>query len=245
VIYFIITLKSKSVSADFSYVSTCAMQLLIHLIENTSESKIILARHELPYRFVQNERIIDLNCSDLPIPEGKDQMMVDKVMKLNRAYAFVKDQGYGTTMQIDYDDLISSEFLRFFDSHNMEQGEAYYIQKGYIFPAGSRWIYLDNNLYLRCGSTWIIRWRVEDFSAAEDGTANVIRWGHHELYNKLNALQFKLTACTKPSCLYRTDHAENHSGIKWQGWHGKKRFLKDLVRMRFLSKSKRHEFGIN
>ena len=244
-IYFIITLKSKQISNDFAFVSNCVTKLIAHLLSNSNDQcKVILTRHELPFGFKTHERLIDLDCSNLPVPFDKQEMMVDKVSKLERAYEFVKKNGYGVTMQIDYDDSISLNLLQFLFTLKISLAEAYYLQRGYVYPEGSAWVYVDDNIYRRCGSTWIVHWRAEDFEPDSNGVKNVLKWGHHDLFDNLPKVGFTVRGYYSLSCLYRTDNGENHSDIRWKGWHGKKRFVRDLLSIRFFSKAKRNEFGV-
>jgi hypothetical protein len=118
-------------------------------------------------------------------------------------------------MIVDDDDLVHRKIVSFVSSHVGSNG--WYLDKGYIWPDGSAWLYRIRNFSELCGTSHIIR--ADLYNVPQQGmeTDSYIRlWlgSHRFIQGILSSNGTPLELLPFPGAVYRVNHSENHSGAK-------------------------------
>jgi NAD-dependent dihydropyrimidine dehydrogenase PreA subunit len=162
---FIVPVKSKTVTSDWTYFS-CLVNRSINSICNQSNTnfKVIVSCHEIPEtKFNDDSRveflkvgfsppILKKNAADKWIKEA------DKGKKIKFAADYAMRIGASYVMTVDSDDCISNKICEFVCNKGNDSISGWYVKKGYLYPEGKRYLYLNlKNFHTLCGSCVIIK----------------------------------------------------------------------------------------
>lgn len=207
---FIVPVKSKVVTSDWSYFS-CLVNRSINSICNQSNQnfKVIVACHEIPKTDFDNDARVKFLQVDFEPPVLKEKGFnhwikeEDKGKKIKFATEYAKTKGFSYVMTVDSDDCISNKISDFVHKNASEKASGWYSNKGYLYPEGKLYSYLNlKNFHTLCGSCVIIKPELIDFMYGEN---------HHFDHSRTdfgNGLSLK--ALPFPGAVYSMLNGANH-----------------------------------
>lgn len=159
---FLVPLKSKQVSRDWTRVSNLLERCIRSIINQTSEEfKLIIVCHERPDIGVEHPSIDYLEV-DFPPPKlGQENtinlMDQDKNKKMWQGIEHVSSINPSHIMFIDADDCVSSHIANFVRHNPHHHG--WFLDSGYVYEDGSdRIFYKKDKFYLMSGTSHIIKY---------------------------------------------------------------------------------------
>lgn len=162
---FIIPIKSSQLSSNWEKTSKLLERTLKSVCNQTSNNfKVVIACHEKPKISFQRPNIEYLQVN-FPPPniEGLDSESSRKLKETDKAnkilHAFEKAKTYNPShvMVVDADDFIVNSIVSFVESQDSNE-PGWYINKGYFYKEGSKFIFLSKNRFgTKCGTCVIIR----------------------------------------------------------------------------------------
>ncbi|MDP5082360.1 MAG: hypothetical protein NWP87_06870, partial [Winogradskyella sp.] len=121
--------------------------------------------------------ILKNNADDLWIKRA------DKGQKIRLATKEASKLGVSYIMTVDSDDCISNKICEFVLSHLKDSISGWYVKKGYLYPEGKGYLYLNlKNFNTLCGSCIIIKPKLIDLMFGDNN------WFDHERINFKNGL---------------------------------------------------------
>jgi hypothetical protein len=240
---FIIPLKSSRVSTSWTRVSQLFERCLKSVCNQTSPNfRVIVVCHEKPDIQFSHPQVEYLEV-DFPLPGANQRSKrVDRGRKLLTGLAHATQFNPCHIMAVDADDCVNQYLAEFVERNS--QGDGWFIDKGYIYREGQKLIY----------------WRRKDFSQV-CGTGIVIKSNLFPLLFKDDIYQHKITVLPNGTPLeslpligaiysvngenfYRND--EKVEQLKKENPHkGFLPWLKEIIRLRWLTASIRNEFGLS
>ncbi len=173
---FIVPFRSKTVSSDWPAVTWLLNRTLISICNQTNTNfKVFVACHEIPeIKFTKDTRVEFLQV-DFPPPilknEASDVWLkeTDKGKKIKFAVDYAKSKGASYVMTVDSDDCISNRICDFVSKNAKVSIAGWYVKKGYLYPEGKRYTYLNlKNFNTLCGSCVIMKPELIDFMYKEN-----------------------------------------------------------------------------
>jgi len=164
---FLIPLVSRSFSKSWDLTTLLLQNTLRSIFNQTNQSYvIIIVGHDKPdlkasfpqVEFVQVDFALELSSPDIPevCPLGSEVKWADKGRKLLRAYLAAQKYRPTHVMLVDQDDLVSRGLAQLCAEQPTCNG--WFIEKGYRYELGSKWIYKKRkNFHLECGTSFIFR----------------------------------------------------------------------------------------
>jgi hypothetical protein len=190
--------------------------------------------------------LINVIQVDFPIPQDREGMMLDKTDKVKRGLMAVRQHGGGYVMVVDADDRVHRDVAAWANDHPSTNG--WYVDTGYIHPAGTSILYRWPEFHRICGTSLVIRWEEEDLPRTMGEETQMFRDiildGHDTAARTLSEQGRPLTALPFPGACYITDTADNWSGASWLEWKSKRTFLKKLPRIRLCTSWHRNAFSL-
>lgn len=207
---FIIPVKSKVVSSDWTTVSNLLNRCLDSVCNQTNPNfKVIISCHEIPEtRFNNDPRIEFLQVDFAPPVLKKDAgdgwiKEADKGRKIKFAADYAKSTGAKYVMTVDADDCISNKISGFVNKNAEDSISGWYVKKGYLYPEGSSYSFLNlKNFNTICGSCVIIKPEHIDLMYGENF------WFDHERTHFDNGIF--LLPLPFPGALYSMLNGTNH-----------------------------------
>jgi len=162
---FIIPLRSEKVSSDWTKVCRLLNRTLTSICnQSNTEFMVFVACHEFPktdYEEDKRVQFLKVNFSSPVLKnESNDRWIkeADKGKKINFAINKAISQGVSYVMIVDSDDCISNKICDFVHKNSDESILGWYSKKGYIYPEGKSYSYLNvKNFHTLCGSSVIIK----------------------------------------------------------------------------------------
>jgi hypothetical protein len=189
---------------------------------------------------------LELIEDDFPVPDEELGNMSDKFRKLRRGASRLKsvmdNQEY--FMAVDADDLVHRRLAEKAKSDECKNG--WYFKCGYIYPNNGFFVYRKDNFYKYCGSSSLVKCQKSDMPKSEKDSESFYPGGHVNVVKRYKNKNRKLSPLGFPGACYTVDSSENHSGVSWRGWHGRKRFVEKVLNVRPVIWNRiSHKFGIN
>jgi hypothetical protein len=252
VLVFIVPLQSPQASADWRRVcALCERTLRSVCGQVGGEFRVLLVCNEAPAMGFTHPALMIVE-EDFPIPERNTAArMFDKHEKIKRgliaARGLAAERGFAPchVMAVDADDCVHRGLAAWCERHPGHPG--WYLERGYIYHEGSRWMHLWRDFDLLCGTAAIVRCEEADFPREMSDPKEqflMIDTGHHEYRNPRRTRGRIFDPLPFPGAVYITATGENDSGINLRGWQGRKLLLQKLLGARFLTPGLRAEFGI-
>lgn len=250
-IVFIIPLKSKAVSKDWSLTSNLLRQTLGSVSnQSVQELRAVLVCHDLPDFEIDQLNFVEVLQVDLPVPakDSASQMREDKEMKLLTGLLHVLQSDCSHVMKLDADDLIHRDLAK----HVLPSpADVTVVSCGIIWKRGASWYQLDNHTFHRiCGSSSIFRTSVfKSGKGISEPVTNqeLFTSDNHENIQEFSgniglevanppfpAVCYCLNSDSRLSEMYHPDHKESLRML-----------LGRLRRMRYLNKLTKDKFAIN
>lgn len=207
---FIVPVKSKVVSSDWSTVSNLLNRCLDSICNQTNpDFKIVISCHEIPEtRFTNDPRIEFLQVDFEPPMLKKDAgdrwiKEADKGKKIKLATDYAKNRGAKYIMTVDADDCISNKICDYVHKNAKDSISGWYVKKGYLYPEGKKYSFLNlKNFNTLCGSCVIMKPELIDLMYGEN------HWFDHERTHFDNGLC--LLPLPFPGALYSMLNGTNH-----------------------------------
>jgi hypothetical protein len=154
---FIIPLKSPQASKSWNYVSKLFERCLKSVCNQTSSNfRVIVVCNQKPDIEFEHSSVnyIQVNFP-VPAPTYGDRSR-DKASKILTGLRASKDLPSSHVMPVDADDCVSKHLAEFVNQTPHCNG--WFVNKGYIYEEGSKYIYLrSKNFYKLCGTSNIFR----------------------------------------------------------------------------------------
>ena len=167
---FVIPVKSETVSSDWAYFSSLVNRC-INSVCNQSDTnfKVLVACHEIPEtNFNDDPRVQFLKVGFSPPilnnnPDDRWIKEADKGKKIKFAAEYAINLGADYIMTVDSDDCISNKICNYVSKNGHESISGWYVKKGYLYPEGKRYSFLNlKNFNMVCGSCIIIKPKLID-----------------------------------------------------------------------------------
>lgn len=250
---FVIPLKSAKVSQSWELVSKLFERTLKSVCNQTSSDfKVIVVCHEKPQIEFDRPNIIYLEVDfPVPAPDFKAKSL-DKGRKILWGLFHGRQFNPSHTTIVDADDCVSKHLAAFVNQHPQSNG--WFINKGYVYQTGSKFIYLRKKAFNKlCGTCNIIRYDLHDFP--DDITQDYPEINQY--YDRHRDVEDKMAQKGKPlqelpfiGAIYIVGNQENiylrdsslfldknkDKGIFWK--------IKYFFNFRILTASIRQEFGL-
>jgi hypothetical protein len=171
--------------------------------------------------------------------------MNDKWRKVRYGLAAARKYAPAHYMIADADDCVSRHLAGFAATQLSESG--WYLERGYMYCEGSRFLVLKDNFYRYCGTSAIVRCERQDLPQDVDDSLScfLTRSGHVTIAEEMARLGRPLSTLPIPGAIYITGTGENDSGLRYRSWESKRRFVQEFLRHRLVNKRIREEFGLN
>lgn len=221
-IAFAISLKSKTVSRDWTRVQANLADTLRSLMKNTDQNfRIIIAGHEKPeLEELEHERVIWLPV-DFPPPSFTNfgSFGRDKYRKRIEIGKYLRKEGYsGYFMPLDADDWIHHRFVEFIRSSPLL--DAYIIDKGFQVNVMRKEVWYRNRFHSGCGSSAVFYFSNNDFpstSKREDVEKTPFGMAvkdHKKVAEHLEEIDREYKMAEFPLVTWVLGHGDNNSVIK-------------------------------
>jgi hypothetical protein len=242
----IVPLQSPRASSDWALVSAICERTLRSICgQQGGPFRVYLVCNEAPAMSFSHPDLTIVE-DDFPIPEKNTAArMYDKHEKLKRGMIAARELAPCHVMFVDADDCVHLGLAQWCEERPDHPG--WYVDDGYIYTAGSGWLYRRREFDQICGTAAIVRCEEQDFPremSDEKADFFMINCGHFEFRNPERTGGRKLEALPFPGAVYVTATGENDSGISLRQWKGKKMLVKKLMNSRLLTGRLREEFGI-
>lgn len=251
---FIIPLKSPQVSKSWDRVTRLFERSVKSVCNQTSDNfKVIVVCHEKPVIEFSHPHVtyIEVDPINFPLPsqEGAKKVGLDKFRKILVGVKKALPLEPSHIMQVDADDCVSKHLAEFVEQNPQSNG--WFVNSGYVYPDGSRFIYYRRKkFYLSCGTCNIIRTDLLDLPEnLEDYRFDYLikyQHSHRDVVKKLAGKGTPIAPLPFPGAVYITDHGENTpSGNAARFFQNKGLAnLKKILSLRPLTHSIRNEFGL-
>jgi len=169
-------------------------------------------------------------------------MMRDKTRKIQCGLVKVNEDsemrlqtGMKAIMVVDADDRVNHNLAQWVK--NNQSGHGWYFDTGIIYPHGANFLFtstvLGSPFYKHCGTSFITYCRSSDLpSHVSDDDTYLLPAPHHTIVSYMDKNGKSLKPLPFRGACYVTDTGDNHSGVSWLQWKGKKKFLKQMVSIR-------------
>jgi hypothetical protein len=243
---FIVPLQSPQASSNWALVSALCERTLRSICAQTAGPfRVFLVCNQAPAMTFSHPDLTIIE-DDFPIPErNTPHRMYDKHQKLKRGMIAARGLAPCHVMFADADDCVHRGLARWCEQNPAHPG--WYIADGYIYTAGSSWLYRRRDFDQICGTASIVLCDAPDFPRAMTDTKSdffMIEIGHFEFRNPARTAGRKLEPLPFPGAAYVTATGENDSGISLREWRGKKMLIKKLLNSRLLTPRLRSEYGL-
>ncbi|MFD2917901.1 hypothetical protein [Psychroserpens luteus] len=176
---FVIPVKCKTIEKNWASFSRLLDRCIGSICNQSNTNfKVVVACHEIPETTYNNDpRVTFLQVDFAPpgintplIPKEKD-----KGKKIKLATDYAKKLGASYIMVVDSDDCISNKICEFVNKNRDDSKSGWYVKKGYLYPEGKKYAYLNlKNFQTICGTCAIIKPEHIDLMYGENF------WFHHD-----------------------------------------------------------------
>jgi hypothetical protein len=154
---------------------------------------------------------LEIVRQDVPTPaKAWRANHVDKYAKLRVALLHAARYAPCYVMKLDADDLLHRELVEFIVANDNRNG--YYIDKGYIWQSGSKFLKPLDRFHQVCGSSNILYLNSGDFPSNEAGSFSdplIMRLGHNITVSHFEDEGRPLMPLPFRAAIYRLGHGEN------------------------------------
>lgn len=244
---FIIPLQAPEASDNWTNVSRLARRTIQSVLGQINRDfHVILVCNQRPIGLLTHEKLQILE-EPFPIPMRSEERMRDKWIKVRRALVEARNHLTPThVMIVDADDLVSNRLAGLVASHpGFSPG--WTISSGYSYEDRGRFLICQQSLHERCGSTSIISIENELLPATMNSPEShvILDYGHSGINAYFKSIGTPLTKVPFRGSIYVTGTGENHTALSLSFSASRRRFLRNLTRMRPLTVRTREIFGIS
>ncbi len=262
---FVVPVKPRAVSVNWQYDCQLLERTLRSICAQTNDSFAVFVIYtdmpeikytndhihylHFPYKNISSGELSDYDTygNKYYDPDFASKIM-DKIRKLSLGCQHAKEMQCKYIMAVDSDDLVSKDIVAYIDKQAEKGLPGWYINKGYIYKEGSRYlIHKNRNMHMLNGSTHIIR---EDLIRIPDFNSKAMQdYSFFESHGYLaTRLKHQYNVIIEPlpfeGVIYVL-HDQNWSDIsEWFNINTLKRFVKQLLNLKFNSRLLKSEFGL-
>jgi len=251
---FLIPLRNASVARNWeSCVELCIKTILSASQQTAHEDcfQVVLVCRDFPeISLPSNVKILRAPFPD-PEPNWESQH-VDKYAKIRFGLEHLVEQAPLYIMKLDADDLVSNKIVSWVLADDNKNG--YYVDKGYRWFSGRKWMEPVDNFHSECGSSNILYVEKNDLLKDNIYESKILKLGHNITVQYFNDIKKPLKEIPFSAVIYRKSNGENitlhylPSGTKCNKPNFKfyigKYITKILHRRVFLSKRIKSEFSL-
>ncbi len=212
-ITFIIPLVSKAHCADWDEVMTCFRNTLASIAsQSRPDYRILVVCNESPDICLDPDRTTILNTNISLKNNNLGSRSLDKERKMHAGLLHVRSARSGYVMFLDADDLISRHVVEFVDRN--PDYDAFIVDRGYVYEKDVDWAFPVNRFYLRCGSSYIFRYRESDTPDSPQfklGAHWMIRAHNKRVISRLEQHGYRYTFFPFPAAVYIRGHQDSLS----------------------------------
>ncbi len=186
---FIIPVKSKTVTSDWDVFSRLTNRCINSICnQSNTDFKILIPCHEIPDTEFSNDPRVEFLRMEFSPPalnnnEDLWKLRADKGRKIKFAADHAIKMGASYVMTVDSDDCISNKICKFVNKNGSDSISGWHVKKGYLYPEGKRYLYLNiKNFHTICGTCVIIKPELIDLMYGKNF------WFDHERTNFENGL---------------------------------------------------------
>ncbi len=246
---FVIPLKSAKISKSWDLVCQLFERCVKSACNQTSSDfRVIVVCNEKPEIRFNHPKITYIE-GDFPLPEpGKVPGLMDRGRKVLTGLVHAKDSNPSYAMIVDADDCVSNQLAEFASRH--PQGNGWFVDKGYVYNEGGKFVYLRKKAFNRwCGTCHIINYNLYKLSVSTQGDDPYFYqfYGNHkEIKAAMDESGTPLQPLPFAGVVYTVGNGENMSQKNFSKVHNPgANFvarLADSLNYRPLTQSMRQEF---
>lgn len=247
---FVVPLRSPQTSQSWEQVSKLFERCVRSICNQTSSKfKIIVVCHEKPHIEFTHPYIkyVEVGFSLPENPKLRDKQQ-DKGRKIIMGAMIASEFNPSHLMFVDADDCVSKYLSEFVSQNSQKNG--WFLNRGYIYQEGSRFINIKrNNFYKWCGTCNIIKYELQDLP--ESTTVNYQDFNsysssHAALKEKMSQNRTPIEALPFAGAVYIISHGENIEGSSKlvRPKEILPRIKNTILNCRYLTNSIRNEFGL-
>jgi hypothetical protein len=250
-IVFIVPLRGKATSADWNRVSKLCERTIRSLCAQTSPIfRVVLVCSDRPdFEFHHPALTIVDECFPEVCGGQKSHQMLDKKRKVYRGLQEASGFAPCHVMKVDADDCVSKRLAEVVHGH--PDVDAWWMEYGYMYEEGSRFVFKRGKFHLLCGSSHIVQCQPDELPRRDEPFAEGRYWisdtGHDSMKDRL----FLRGGCVRPfpfpAVTYCVGNGENWSGATIRellSWKSVRRALATILGARYLSRRLRRDFGL-
>ncbi len=248
---FIIPIKSAQISKSWD--SVCQLlERTVRSIFNQTDSnfKVIIVCNEKPKIHFEHPSLhfVEINS---PVPKTAQDRQDDRAKKAIAGLRYARQFSPNHVMFVDSDDCVSRRIVAFANQH--PDADGWYVNSGYVYQEGSRWIYYRKSDFQKwCGTCHIIRFALCPIPDGEDDypedSLKYYALCSHRNFNEV-LKQTPPQPLPFPGTVYIIGHGDNDYQTGFGSLHNANRGnllfkLKETLKFRPISPSIRQEFGL-
>ena len=252
-IAFLIALKSAKASNSWESVCRLFERTIRSVCQQTdSDFKAIVVCNEIPDIQFDHPSLHYIQVDFAP-PSNYEGKQVDRAKKIMVGLRYARQFSPTHVMFVDADDCISRRIAAFANQHPNADG--WYVNSGYVYQEGSRWIYYRKSDFQKwCGTCHIIRFdRCPIPDREDDYPKNLLEYyagaNHRNIKSILQQRGTLLSPLPFPGTVYIIGHGDNNYQAGFGSIHNANRGnllfkIKELLKFRPVSRSLKEEFGL-
>lgn len=249
---FIVPVKSQKVSNSWELVSKLFERTLKSLChQNSPDFRAIVVCHEKPLVEFNHPHVTYVEVDfPAPAPDSSYQLKeLDKGRKILTGLFHARKFNPTHTMIVDADDCVSKNLAKFVSQNPQHNG--WFVDKGYVYQQGSKFIYFRNRYFNKwCGTCNIVRYDLQEVPEDIDKIypeLNSYYGNHRKVADIMYETGREIVPLPFPGALYTIGNQENIYQTGFQKIHGLNQGIlfkmKDAFNYRLLTRSIREEFS--
>lgn len=240
---FVVPLKSRKVSQSWERVCQLFERSIKSICNQTSpDFRVIVVCNDQPEITFTHPHITYLEV-DFPPPKESSPIVngdTDKGRKILAGVNYARQLAPSHTMFVDADDCVSKHLAEFVNKHSTSNG--WFINKGYKYREGSKFIYLKNQEFHHLsGSCNIIKYELNDLPENPEYDRGCGYYKFYIFHKRISSILAEKGTPIAPlpfaGAVYVLENGENLSANKYQpsfNW----------LNCRILTPATKDEFGL-
>jgi hypothetical protein len=240
---FVIPLKSSQVSKSWERVTQLFERCLKSVCHQTSPNfRVIVVCNEQPQINFNHPQITYIEVDFPPINDTNPIARgdTDKGRKILKGLIYACQFKPTHTMAVDADDCVSKHLAELVEQNPDSNG--WFVNKGYKYQEGSKYIYIKrNNFYRMCGTCNILKYELNDLPENPEYNRG---YGYYKYYidhakvrNILATRKTHIKPLPFAGAVYTVDNGENL-------FYGQMKLQFSMINRKLLNQSIRDEFSL-
>lgn len=246
---FIVPLRSRQASHDWTLVSALARRTLSSVLAQTHQDfHVFLVCRDLPDTCPVHPRLTIVQRS-FPVPSMSDRhaLMKDKGRKVLAGLSAARTIAPCHLMLCDADDCVSNRLAAHAAARPASHG--WYFDQGWMHDENSALVFKRRHEFdAYCGTSSMVRVTPDDLPAADEPEVYdencVLLSGHGNIRTQSMVRGTPLEPLPFPGSIYILNTGENWSGFSLRGWRSKRVLVQKILNYRPVTRGLRSEFGL-